>query len=316
MTAEASAPRATMKEICSEFLGTLVLMLFGLAVNAQVTVGEISTQVGDGSVSTYAYGDYLTLNLGWGLAVMMGVYVAGGATGAHLNPAVTVAMACRKKLGWAKVPGYVAAQVIAAIVASGIVYLVYFEQIEFVEQQTQLQAINNAQALPVETDAGMQFRFKVVEGRRTMATAGIFATYPREFDEQLRVTNWTGLIDQFVGTALLLLVICAVVDKRNIGPDFSLAPIAIGAIVMVIGMGFGANCGYAVNPARDFGPRLFSYFGGWGSQVFLVPDNYWYLVPIAGPVLGGIAGVVLYDAMITRFHSGNTASSDLQELDS
>lgn len=316
MTAEASAPRATMKEICSEFLGTLVLMLFGLAVNAQVTVGEISTQVGDGSVSTYAYGDYLTLNLGWGLAVMMGVYVAGGATGAHLNPAVTVAMACRKKLGWAKVPSYVAAQVIAAIVASGIVYLVYFEQIEFVEQQTQLQAINNAQALPVETDAGMQFRVKVVEGRRTMATAGIFATYPREFDEQLRVTNWTGLIDQFVGTALLLLVICAVVDKRNIGPDFSLAPIAIGAIVMVIGMGFGANCGYAVNPARDFGPRLFSYLGGWGSQVFLVPDNYWYLVPIAGPVLGGIAGVVLYDAMITRFHSGNTDSSDLQELDS
>ena len=316
MTAEASAPRATMKEICSEFLGTLVLMLFGLAVNAQVTVGEISTQVGDGSVSTYVYGDYLTLNLGWGLAVMMGVYVAGGATGAHLNPAVTVAMACRKKLGWTKVPGYVAAQVIAAIVASGIVYLVYFEQIEFVEQQTQLQAINNAQALPVETDAGMQFRVKVVEGRRTMATAGIFATYPREFDEQLRVTNWTGLIDQFVGTALLLLVICAVVDKRNIGPDFSLAPIAIGAIVMVIGMGFGANCGYAVNPARDFGPRLFSYLGGWGSQVFLVPDNYWYLVPIAGPVLGGIAGVVLYDAMITRFHSGNTDSSDLQELDS
>ena len=316
MTAEASAPRATMKEICSEFLGTLVLMLFGLAVNAQVTVGEISTQVGDGSVSTYVYGDYLTLNLGWGLAVMMGVYVAGGATGAHLNPAVTVAMACRKKLGWAKVPRYVAAQVIAAIVASGIVYLVYFEQIEFVEQQTQVQAINNAQALPVETDAGMQFRVKVVEGRRTMATAGIFATYPREFDEQLRVTNWTGLIDQFVGTALLLLVICAVVDKRNIGPDFSLAPIAIGAIVMVIGMGFGANCGYAVNPARDFGPRLFSYLGGWGSQVFLVPDNYWYLVPIAGPVLGGIAGVVLYDAMITRFHSGNTDSSDLQELDS
>ena len=74
--------------------------------------------------------------------------------------------------------------------------------------------------------------------------------------------------------------------------------------------------GYAVNPARDFGPRLFSYLGGWGSQVFLVPDNYWYLVPIAGPVLGGIAGVVLYDAMITRFHSGNTDSSDLQELDS
>ena len=126
--------RASLKEINAEFLGTLVLMLFGLAVNAQVTVGKAVTFVGDGAVTTYAYGDYLTLNIGWGLAVMLGVYVAGGITGAHLNPAVTVAMAFRKKLTWAKVPAYVAAQVVAAIVASCIVYLVYFEQIEYVEQ--------------------------------------------------------------------------------------------------------------------------------------------------------------------------------------
>ena len=126
--------RASLKEINAEFLGTLVLMLFGLAVNAQVTVGKVVTSVGDGAVTTYAYGDYLTLNIGWGLAVMMGVYVAGGITGAHLNPAVTVAMAFRKKLAWAKVLAYIAAQVVAAIVASLIVYLVYFEQIEYVEQ--------------------------------------------------------------------------------------------------------------------------------------------------------------------------------------
>ena len=200
---------------------------------------------------------------------MMGVYVAGGITGAHLNPAVTFAMAFRKKFTWAKVPAYVAAQVVAAIAASGIVYLVYFEQIEYVEQSAQTQAIKNAQALPVVTQEGLEIQVEVMDGRRTMATAGIFATYPREFDDHNRVTNWTGLLDQFVGTALLLLVICAVVDKKNAGPDLSLAPIAIGAIVMLIGMAFGATCGYAVNPARDFGPRLFTCLAGWGSLVFL-----------------------------------------------
>ena len=295
--------KASMKEISAEFLGTLVLMLFGLGVNAQVTVGKATTSMGDESFSTFAYGDYLTLNFGWGVAVMLGVYVAGGITGAHLNPAVSVAMAFRKKLVWTKVPVYIAAQVIAAIVASGIVYLVYFEQIEYVEQSAQAQAIKNAQALPVVTEGGLEIQVEIRDGKRTMETAGIFATYPREFDDDNRVTNWTGLLDQFVGTALLLLVICAVVDQKNIGPDISLAPIAIGAIVLMIGMAFGANCGYAINPARDFGPRLFTFLAGWGSVVFLEPDNFWYLVPIIGPVLGGVAGVAIYDQLITRFHS-------------
>ena len=295
--------KASMKEISAEFLGTLVLMVFGLGVNAQVTVGKATTFMGDESFSTFAYGDYLTLNFGWGVAVMLGVYVAGGITGAHLNPEVSVAMAFRKKLVWTKVPVYIAAQVIAAIVASGIVYLVYFEQIEYVEQSAQAQAIKNAQALPVVTEGGLEIQVEIRDGKRTMETAGIFATYPREFDDDNRVTNWTGLLDQFVGTALLLLVICAVVDQKNIGPDISLAPIAIGAIVLMIGMAFGANCGYAINPARDFGPRLFTFLAGWGSVVFLEPDNFWYLVPIIGPVLGGVAGVAIYDQLITRFHS-------------
>ncbi len=295
--------KASLKEISAEFLGTLVLMVFGLGVNAQVTVGKATTLVGDESFTSFAYGDYLTLNIGWGVAVMLGVYVAGGITGAHLNPAVSVAMAFRKKLAWTKVPAYIATQVIAAILASGIVYLVYFEQIEYVEQSAQAQAIKHAQALPVVTEAGLEIQVEIKDGRRTMETAGIFATYPREFDDNNRVTNWTGLVDQFVGTALLLLVICAVVDKKNAGPDESLAPIAIGAIVLMIGMGFGANCGYAINPARDFGPRLFTFLAGWGRMVFLEPDNYWYLVPIIGPVLGGVAGVAAYDQLITRFYS-------------
>ena len=295
--------KASMKEISAEFLGTLVLMVFGLGVNAQVTVGKATTLIGVESFTSFAYGDYLTLNFGWGVAVMLGVYVAGGITGAHLNPAVSVAMAFRKKLAWTKVPAYIAAQVIAAIVASGIVYLVYFEQIEYVEQAAQAQAIKNAQALPVVTEAGLEIQVEIKDGRRTMESAGIFATYPREFDDNNRVTNWTGLLDQFVGTALLLLVICAVVDKKNAGPDESLAPIAIGAIVLMIGMGFGANCGYAINPARDFGPRLFTFLAGWGPMVFLEPDNFWYLVPIIGPVLGGVAGVAAYDQLITRFYS-------------
>ena len=70
----------------------------------------------------------------------------------------------------------------------------------------------------------------------------------------------------------------------------------------MIGLGFGSNCGYAINPARDFAPRLFTWMAGWGSQVFVVPNNTWYLVPIVGPLLGGVLGVVVYDQLISRFH--------------
>jgi glycerol uptake facilitator-like aquaporin len=104
-------------------------------------------------------------------------------------------------------------------------------------------------------------------------------------------------VDQFVGTALLVLVIFAVTDSRNSAPTGNLAPLIVGLLVALIGMTFGFNSGYAINPARDLGPRLFTWCSGWGTQVF-VAGNYWFWVPVVGPLLGGVTGGLIYDQLV------------------
>ncbi len=113
------------------------------------------------------------------------------------------------------------------------------------------------------------------------------------------------LVDQVVGTAFLLIFIVAVIDIRNSAVQSNLAPLAIGLGVAAIGMSYGANAGYAINPARDFGPRLFTYFAGWGrvalpgtySSPALSFSNYFW-IPIVGPLIGGTVGILLYDLFI------------------
>ena len=129
------------------------------------------------------------------------------------------------------------------------------------------------------------------------ATAGIFATYPQDFLSNVP----GGLVDQIVGTALLVLVILALGDKRNAAPEGGYGPVLVGALVVLIGMTFGYNAGYAINPARDLGPRLFTAVAGWGSEVFRA-GNHWWWVPIVGPCVGGVLGGAVYDALITRHH--------------
>uniref|UniRef100_A0A4W3GVR6 Aquaporin-9-like n=1 Tax=Callorhinchus milii TaxID=7868 RepID=A0A4W3GVR6_CALMI len=106
---------------------------------------------------------------------------------------------------------------------------------------------------------------------------------------------------QVVATAVLLLVILSLNDSRNNEPPAFLKPILIGTLVLVIGVAMGSNCGYAINPARDFGPRLFSYLVGYGSQVFTAGDSWWW-VPIVAPVLGGLLGCFLYKILIEIHH--------------
>lgn len=236
----------------AEFLGTFVMFAFGAAVVAQKVLSR-----GDN-------GSYLAINLAWGLAVTMGIYVAGGVTGAHLNPAVTLALAVRRKFPWRKLLPYAAAQVAGAFVAAAAVLLVYRE------------ALN-------AYDGGL----------RTLETAGIFATYPQSY-----LSHLGALIDQIFGTAMLLLVISAIGDQRN-NPTGNLGPLMVGLLVVVIGMCFGLNAGYAINPARDFGPRLLTAIAGWGGQVFTA-NNYYFWIPIVGPFIGGPLGVIAYDSFIGR----------------
>jgi glycerol uptake facilitator protein len=201
-------------------------------------------------------------------------------SGAHLNPAVTLAFAVRRKFAWAKVAPYMAAQVIGAFVGAALVFLVYHNAID---------AFNTAAKTPKS-------------GGQALSTYSIFATFPASYFHG----GIPGpLIDQIVGTAFLLIFVVALIDIRNSAVQSNLAPLAIGLAVAAIGMSYGANAGYAINPARDFGPRLFAYFAGWGKVAlpgsysapgFNFSDYFW--IPIVGPLIGGVIGVVIYDLFI------------------
>jgi MIP family channel proteins len=252
--------RGTAREAAAEFLGTFVLIVFGSAVVAQVVL------------SGGSHGGYLSINLAWGLAVTMAVYVAGGVSGAHLNPAVTLAVAVHRGFPWSKVLPFWAAQVAGAFAGASVTFATYREAFDHFDQG--LRQVTGAQA-----------------------TAGIFATYPQPFLSNVP----GGLVDQVVGTALLLLVIFALGDAKNQAPEPRIAPLFVGGLVILIGMTFGYNAGYAINPARDLGPRLFTALAGWGSEVFRAGNSWWW-VPILGPLVGGVLGGFVYDLFITRSH--------------
>lgn len=251
--------KGTAREAAAEFLGTFVLIVFGTAVVAQVVLSKGNN------------GGYLSINLAWGLAVTMAVYASAGVSGAHLNPAVTVALAVHRGFPWAKVLPYSLAQLAGAFCGAALTYLTYREAFS-------------------SFDGGA----RQVTGPQ--ATAGIFATYPQPF-----LSTAGGLVDQIVGTALLLLLVFATSDGKNFAPEGRMGPVIVGMAVVLIGMTFGYNAGYAINPARDLGPRLFTLIGGWGGEVFRAGNGWWW-VPIVGPVIGGVLGGFVYDALITRHH--------------
>jgi MIP family channel proteins len=226
------------------------------------------------------FGDTLSINFGWGAAVAMGIFVAGGITGAHLNPAVTLALAVHRKFSWGKVIPYSIAQTAGAFVASAVVFATYHEALD-------------------HYDGGV----RQVTGEQ--ATAGIWATYPQDYLS----TFPGGFVDQVVGTALLVALVLAISDPRNLAPPAYLAPLAVGSVVFLIGMTFGLNSGYAINPARDFGPRLFTYVAGWGPEVFTAHNSWWW-VPIVGPLVGGVVGGFAYDWCITCFHPAEGPSQE------
>lgn len=254
----------------AEFVGTFVLIVFGCGVVA--TAVAALPESGRGETAFLAGGDWLLITLGWAFAVTFGVYVAGGVSGAHLNPAVTVAFAVRRRFPWKMVPGYVIAQCAGAFAGAALVYAVYFQAIDAYE------AAND-----ITRDGG--------------STVGIFVTGPADYF----TTYWGPLLTEFVASAFLILFILAVVDLLNTPPRANLGPLIIGFAVFAIGTSLGANTGYAINPARDFGPRLFAWLGGWGDAAFpggsVNLGTYWW-VPIVAPILGGLVGALVYDLTI------------------
>jgi glycerol uptake facilitator protein len=260
-------------ELIAEFLGTFVLILIGCGSVAVAVVGLSGSgrQTGD-----FGPANWLIISWGWGLAVVFGVYVAGGISGAHINPAVTLGFAARGHFPWRKVLPYWGAQLVGAFVAASVVYATYHWAID-------------------------AFNGKEGTGReKSLPTFSIFATFPAEYFGD---SWWGPFLDQIVGTAFLLLLVCALIDMRNTAPMSNMGPFLIGLVVVAIGLAYGTNAGYAINPARDFGPRLFTFFEGWGSISFPGSfdwfSSYWW-IPIIGPLIGGVIGALVYEHLISR----------------
>jgi glycerol uptake facilitator protein len=253
----------------AEFFGTFVLLLLGLGTCAVNVVGL----PGSGRQSVPFGPDNWLINVfGWAFAVAMAAYVSGGISGAHFNPAVTLAFAVARKFSWRNVIPYWLAQFAGAFCAAAAVYAVYWAAI-------------------VAHDAGKN-------RADAMDTYGIFATSPAPYFHG----GYLGpVLDQLVGTALLIVLIAALIDNRNQAPSGNLAPLLIGFVIAVIGCSYGTNAGYALNPARELGPRLFAWLAGWGKLAFPgdygQTTNYWW-IPVFVPLAGAIVGIFTYDFFI------------------
>lgn len=244
-------------ELLAEFLGTAVLLMFGTGVCAMTVL------FGHGAPGEVVFGGYTNITIGWGMGVTMGIYVAGRVSGAHLNPAVTLALAAFRGFPWRKLIPYTIAQTAGAFTGAALVFWNY--RLAFAKTDPLLER-----------------------------TAGIFTTFPAFPDAPA-----AGFLDQVIGTALLLLLVFAITDERN-QPPGHLGPLLIGLVVVAIGVSFGALHGYAINPARDFGPRLLTVLAGFRNNG-LTDGSGAFWVPIVAPLAGGVLGAGLYDLAIRRW---------------
>ncbi len=254
-------------ELLAEFFGTFILVLGGDGVVANVGLAP--------RLASQGY-DWNTIAWGWGLSVMVAVYVAGGVTGAHINPAVTIGLAVKRGFAWAKVLPYWIAQVAGGFVGGLGVYLVYQQGLV-------------AAGMPNVWCTGPGSIWDVAFWGATVETAANMGGYP----------IWNAFIAEVFGTMVLLWGVVSFFDDRNWGKStLFIAPFIIGLVVVMVGLTLGGPSGYAINPARDLGPRMFGTLVG---TTGLWDSLYWLIVPIIGPLVGGALGVILYDVFITPY---------------
>ncbi len=248
-----------MKECIAEFIGTGMLIFFGVGCVAALVVA--GAKLGQWEISVI-----------WGLGVAMAIYVTGGVSGAHLNPAVTLALFTQKGFEKEKVIPFIISQIAGAFSSAALVYFMYRNLFTAFEK-------NNG----------------IVRGSvESLATAGIFSTYPNA-----ALNNIQAFTVEFVITAVLMLTILALGDDKNSAPKSNLGPLIIGILIAIIGASMGPLTGFAMNPARDFGPKLFAYFAGWGKVAFTGGlSNPYFWVPILGPVCGAQVGALIYRKII------------------
>jgi len=237
-----------MSPILAEVFGTAILIVLGDGVVANVVLQRTK---GHNS-------GWIVITTGWALAVTIAVYCVNAISGAHLNPAVTIALATTGAFDWAKVPGYIAAQIAGGFLGGVIVWLMY---------------LPHWKATP-----------------DPVSKLAVFSTTPAIRQPM------ANLLSEIIGGFALVLALLAVISPANFVPGSDLAkgfgPLLVGAIVMAIGLSLGGPTGYAINPARDLGPRIAHAvlpIDGKGSS-----DWSYAWIPIVGPTIGGVLGALVY----------------------
>jgi glycerol uptake facilitator protein len=240
-----------MTEFIAELIGTALLIILGDGVVANVVLAKSKGQ----------NSGWMVIATGWGLGVALAVYCIGWISGAHINPAVTIALAVIGQFGWGDVPGYIAAQMAGACLGATVVWLAYLPH------------------WAATDDPG--------------AKLGVFCTGPA-----IRCAG-ANLLTEIIGTFVLVLGLLAILSPKNLKPDHGfdtgLGPMLVGLLVLGIGVSLGGPTGYAINPARDLGPRLAHFLlpiAGKGSS-----DWSYAWVPIVGPIIGGTLGALFYRAV-------------------
>lgn len=240
-----------MSEFLGELIGTAILILFGGGVCANV---NLKGALGKGA-------DWIVISLGWGLAVMLGVYAVGNVSGAHLNPAVTLGFAIDGSFPWSKVVPFIVAQMIGAMIGAFLVWATYLPHWKKTEDQG--------------------------------AKLGVFSTGPSYPNY---VANF---LSEIIGTMILVMGLLFIgTNKFTDG----LNPLIVGLLIVAIGLSLGGATGYAINPARDIGPRIMHMLlpiPGKGSS------NWKYaIVPILGPISGGMLGAALFKILFNGVVNG------------
>ncbi|KAH9823092.1 putative aquaglyceroporin [Melampsora americana] len=253
-----------LRPYVAEFLGSTLMLTIGTGVCSQVTLDM------DEAISSTLKGNYLSISLGWGTAVMLGVYLSGGISGGHLNPAVTLSLAVFRGFPWKRVLPYIIAQILGAFTGSVIVQLAYAEALDLYE-------------------GGKGIR--TTQGPRS--TAGLFVTTPEPY-----MTAGACFYQEFLDTAILLIMVFALGDRKNIPTPSGINPLIFMWVIFAIGVSLGSQTGYAMNPARDFGPRLMTWIFGYGSSVWTDGNYYWFWTPWLATCSGAVFGGFLYDFLL------------------
>jgi glycerol uptake facilitator protein len=253
--------KALVGELIAEAVAMFIIIAFGDSVAAMYSLYD---------PSPYQQA-YWGVCIAWGLAVTIAIYCTASVSGCHANPAVTLALACFRKFSWGKVVPYCVAQVVGAFCGAGIVYVLFS---------------------PVIDQFNMAHHLTRAEG----GAAGVFFTHPG-----LAITPMHAFSDQIILTALLVFGIFAITEQYNEqAPGANSGALIIGFLVATIGASMGYLEAWAINPARDFGPRLFCFIAGWGSSALPSPGSYWW-IPIVAPLIGGVIGGAAYQLLIHQF---------------